>query len=95
MIALHFLRGFDMKKEQAARSAAFFQSNSAENEVRNQCGRLSMLVGWLGRREETIGTSRPLSASPSSSALQHLSPKLKALILEEWFLNHCKIVLGS
>ena len=45
MIALHFLRGFGMKREKR-RSAASFQENSAENEGSDQCGRLSMLVGW-------------------------------------------------
>ena len=44
MIALHFLRGFGMKSER--RSAASFQLDSAENEVSDQRGLLSMLVGW-------------------------------------------------
>ena len=45
MIALHFLRGFGMKREKR-RSAASFQPNSAENEGSDQRSLLSMLVGW-------------------------------------------------
>ena len=70
MISLHFLRGFDMKKEQAARSTPF--SSRIQRKMRQEISAAGFPCWWAGRggRESTIGTSRPASASPSSSALQ-------------------------
>ena len=92
MISLHFLRGFDMKKNKQRAAPPFF--SRIQRKMRQEIS-ACFPCWWAGRggREETIGTSRPASASPSSSAPQHRCRDNRRFIEDEflpyntWFFD--------